>query len=118
MATKRDAIRIHLTQLRERPDLEAATIGQHRAGPFAERVQAPEPIYALGAGAQHKMVRIAEDDIGAGLLHLIGVERFTRASRANGHEGRRADVASRRRERSCPRRAFCGIDCELKTGHG
>ena len=54
-----------LAQLRQGHDLEAAGIGQDRVWPAGKLVQAAQPRDALGAGPQHKMVGVAQNDIGA-----------------------------------------------------
>ena len=48
---------------------------------------------ALGARPQHQMIGVAEDDVGAGVAHLLRVERLDRRDGADRHEGRRADDA-------------------------
>ena len=49
----------------ERHHLEAAGIGEDRMRPVHEVVQAAEPRDALGAGPQHQVIGVAEDDVGA-----------------------------------------------------
>ena len=39
--------------------------------PAGELVQAAEPRDALGAGPQHQVIGVAEDDVGAELAHLV-----------------------------------------------
>jgi hypothetical protein len=61
-----DAILGDLAQLLQRHDLEAAGIGEDRSRPVHEPVQAAQPRDPLGAGAQHQVIGVAEDDLGAG----------------------------------------------------
>ena len=118
MALEGDAIGIHLAQLRKAPDLKAAAIGQHRAVPMRELVQAAEALHPLRAGAQHQVIGIAEDDIRPRLLHLIHIERLDGARRAHRHEGWRADIAARRLQHTRPGLALTGFDLKRKCRHG
>ena len=88
----------HLAQLRQRHHLEAAGIGQHRAAPAGEALQAAERGDALGARPQHQMIGVAEHDIGAGVAHLAPMHALHRAGGADRHEGRRSHHAMRRRQ--------------------
>ena len=105
MRLERDAVRVELTQLRQRHDLEAAGIGQDRTRPVHEAMQPAKRGDAFGAGAQHQVVGVAEHDLGAGRAHRIGGHRLHRAGRADRHEGRRRDVAVRGRDRTPVRAA-------------
>ena len=66
MRAEGDAVFGQLAQLGQRHDLKAAAIGQDRAGPAHEFVQAAEPRHPFGAGPQHQVIGVAEDDVGAG----------------------------------------------------
>jgi hypothetical protein len=94
-----------LAQLRQRHHLEAAGIGEHRAVPAGEGLQAAKCGDALGSGPQHQVIGIAEHDVGAGIAHLAPVHALHRAGRADRHEGRRPHQAMRRGEASAARRA-------------
>ena len=96
------ALLAHLADLGQRHDLEAAAVGEDRPVPAHEGVQAAEAGDALGAGAQHQVIGVAEHDVGAGRLHLVEVERLDGGRGADRHERRRADD---RRAASRPRRA-------------
>ena len=104
-----------LRSLRERHDLEAAGIGEDRIGPVHELVQPAERRDALGARAQHQMIDIAEHDVGAQRLHLLGVHRLDRRRRADRHEGGRADRPARHRDHAQPRGAVRFLDGEGKV---
>ena len=52
---------------------ESVRIGR---GQLAELVQAAEPRDALGAGPQHQVIGVAEDDVGAGRAHLVRIHRL------------------------------------------
>ncbi len=66
---ERDAVRVELSQFGQRHDLEAAGVGQDRAGPVHEAMQPAEARNAFGAGPQHQVVGVAEYDVGAGGAH-------------------------------------------------
>ena len=67
VALEGDRLLRHLGDLGQRHDLEAAGVGEDRPLPAHEAVQAAEPRHPLGAGPQHQVVGVAEDDVGAGL---------------------------------------------------
>ena len=92
-------------------------VGEDRPVPAHEGVQAAEAGDALGAGAQHQVIGVGEDDVGAGRLHLVEVERLDGGGGADRHEGRRADEPVRRR--TSPRRAApsCASSSKPKRRH-
>ena len=94
-----------LAQARQRHHLEAAGIGEDRARPVHEGVQAAQRGDALGAGAQHQMVGIAEHDLGAGVAHHFRCQPLHRRLRADRHEGRRLHAAVRRDDLAAARGA-------------
>ena len=82
-------------------------------------VQAAELRHLFGAGPQHQVIGIAEDDVGARALHLIEIEALDGADRADRHEGRRADGAMQRVHRAEPRGAIGGVQVkENSVSHG
>jgi hypothetical protein len=89
----------------EREDLEAAGVGQDRAVPAHEGVQPAELGDRLRAGTEVQVVGVAEQDLGAEVAQLAGVDALDRGLGADGHEGRRAQLTVRRREHSRPGRA-------------
>ncbi len=54
----------------EGEDLVAARVGEHQAMPVAEAVDAAEALDAIGAGPQHQVVRVAQDDADAEVLEV------------------------------------------------
>jgi hypothetical protein len=94
-----------LAQLRERHDLEAAGVGQHRAVPAGKGLQAAERRDTLGAGPQHQVVGIAEHDVGAGFAHVAPVQALHGSGRSNRHERGRPHHPVRRRQATGPRGA-------------
>ena len=59
-------------------------------GPSHERMQPAERGDAFGAGAEHQVIGIGEQDIGAGRAHVVVVHALDRRLRADRHESRRA----------------------------
>ena len=86
--------------------MKTAAVGQDRAIPFDEIVQASKLRHLFGTGAEHEMIGVSEDDVSAGVLHLIEIEALHRADRAHGHEGWCADITSARVDRAKPRRTI------------
>ena len=95
-----DAAFVDLTQRSQRHHLKAAGIGQDRISPPGEAMQATERGDALGAGAQHQMIGVAEHDVGAGVAQLVPVHPLHGALRSDRHECRRAYDPVRRRQLS------------------
>ena len=95
VAAERHAVLVDDPQIAERHDLVSARVGQDRPVPGHEAVQPAKPLDALVAGAQVQVVRVGEDDRGAGRRDLVGIERLDRRVRADRHELRRLDDAVR-----------------------
>ena len=102
VAAERHAVLVDDPQVAERHDLEPARVGEDRPVPGHEPVQPAEPLDALVAGAQVQVVRVGEDDRGAGRGDLVGVERLDRGVRADRHELGRLDDAVRQLESPDP----------------
>ncbi len=86
--------------------------------PADQLVQAAKARDALRRRAQHQMVGIAEDDVGAGLADLVEIHRLDRADGADRHEGRRADRAARHGDFAEARAGVGLLESELKVfGH-
>ncbi len=84
-------------ELAERHDLISAGVGQDRPLPAHEAVQAAKPRDPLGAGPQHEVISVAENDVRARRFDIVEEHGLDRGRGANGHESRRADGAARRR---------------------
>ncbi len=117
VAAKLHAFLGQLAQLGKAHHLIAAAVGQDRARPVHELVQAAEPRDALGAGAQHEVIGIAEDDVGAGRAHGFRFHRLDRRRGADRHEGGRADLAAAHGDPAGPRQPVGRIDSEGKARH-
>ncbi|GAV35157.1 hypothetical protein ROTAS13_02829 [Roseomonas sp. TAS13] len=114
MRMEGDAVGIHLPQLAQRHDLEAAGIRQDRAGPVHHAVQPAQAADALRAGAQHQVIGVAQDHAGAGGAHRVGGHRLHRAGGAHGHEDRRRHLAMRGVQRAGTGAAIRGLEREGK----
>ena len=105
-----DAALVDAAELGQRHDLIAAGVGEDGLLPMHEFVQAAELGDALGAGPEHQMIGIGEDDIGAARRHVLGEHGLDRRPGANRHEGRGADDAAGRGDQPGPRRAVPRLD--------
>ena len=81
---------------RQREDLVAARVGQHVPAPVREAVQPPERGHQVRSRAQHEVVGVAEDDLGAQVLQVGRRQRAHRSPGADRHEARRREAAPRR----------------------
>jgi hypothetical protein len=86
MRLEGDAVRVELPQGGERHDLEAAAVGEDRAGPIHHAVQPAEPRDALGAGAEHQVIGVAEDQPRTGRADGVRRHRLDGPSGADRHE--------------------------------
>ncbi len=80
-------------QFRQRPDLEAAGVGEHRLLPGGESMESAELADQLMAGPEPEVVGVSEDDLGAEFLDFRRMQGFDRALGADRHEDRRFDRA-------------------------
>ena len=117
MAFEGDGFFGHLGNARQGHDLKAARIGQDRPVPAHEAVQAAQAVNALGRGAQHQVIGVAQDDAGAGGLDLIDGESLDRGGGADRHEGGGLDFAPRQTHHAAPGLALSGLHLKLKSAH-
>ena len=96
---------VELAELRQGHDLEAAGIGQDRPRPVHEAMQAAEFGDALGAGAQHEMISIGQNDVGTEGVDLARMHSFDGRGCSHGHERRGADQAAFERDHTASRGA-------------
>ncbi len=73
--------------------------------PADQLMQAAKAGDALGRRAQHQVIGIAENDVGAGLAHLVEIHRLNSADSADRHEGLGVRISPRGIE-IWPRRAL------------
>ena len=98
VAAKLGAVLADRARVRQREDLEAARVGEDRARPAHEAMQAADPLEQLRPRPQQQVIRVREDDRRAEPLELAERLRAHRAARADRHEDRRLDRAVQRRE--------------------
>ena len=84
--------------LGEAEHLKAAAVGEHRAIPADESMQAAPPRDQLVAGPEEQVIGVAEDDLGAAVGDVAVQGGLDRSLRADGHERRRLHDAVRRLE--------------------
>ena len=77
-------------------------------------VQAAVIADQLAAGAHQQVKRVAEDHVGAGLAQFFRRDRLDRAVGADGHEGRRFDLAPRQADAAAAGRPVGGQEVELQ----
>ncbi len=88
------ALLVDLAQRAEAEHLETARVGQDRAVPVHEFMQAAMPADDVGARPQHEVEGVAEDDLRTGAAHLLRRHRLDRAVGADRHERRRLHAAA------------------------
>ena len=96
----------------ERPDLEAAAVGEDRARPAFEAVQAAEAGEHVEPGAQPQVEGVAEEDLRAHRLEGIRPHAFDAAVGADRHEDRRLDAAVAEQHAAAARQSFGGENVE------
>jgi hypothetical protein len=97
-------------------DLKTARVGEDRAIPAHERVEAAHLRDQVIARAQVEVVGVREDHLGARLAELARVEGLHRRLGTDRHEGRRRDGAVRGRENAGAGGAGVGVEREAE-GH-
>src|SRR5436190_1276639 len=95
MRPELDAVRFDFADVREAEDLKAAAVGKDRQLPIDELMQPAGFADDIHPGANEQMIRIAENDLRAGLEQLAGIQRFDAALGADRHEYRRVHDAAR-----------------------
>ncbi len=117
MRREADALFSHFRVRRQAEHLESAAIRQDRPVPPHELVQAASFLDDPDAGPQHQVIRVREDDLGAGLSHLPRVKGLHRRLRANRHEHRGLDLATGRADPPAARHRnrVLGEKAEFKT---
>ena len=105
VTAERDPVVVHDPQVPERHDLEAARVGEDRTLPVHEPMEAAEPRDPLMAGSQVEVVGVRQDDRGACVAQVVGVERLDGCVGPHRHELRRVAPS---RGRGAVRRAAPG----------
>ena len=108
----------HLARVGQREDLVSAGVGEHRAGPAHEPVDAAHPPKHLRPRAQQEVVGVGEKDLRPGRGERLRRLRLHRGLRPHRHEDGRLDLAVKRAERRGPRPRAAGlrVDAEIEPG--
>jgi len=113
MRTERDAFFAHFSKLVEAEDLESAGVGQNRAVPRHEAVQAAESADLLYARPQIKVISIAQENLNTEFFEDVLRHGFHGSLCSNGHKDRGFDFPMRRGESAATGRAVPGFNLEL-----
>ena len=118
VGAKLHALLVHAIELGEAHHLEAAAVGEERAVPAHEPVEAAHVADGRGPGPKHEVVGVAEQDVAARGGEVVGGERFHRARRAHRQERGRQHLSVARDEPAGAGagRRVLGIELE-REGH-
>ncbi len=116
MRAKGDAFLGDFAQIVQAEHLEAAGIGEDRARPCHETVQASELADGLDSRTQIEVISVAEKNLNPEFLENILRHGFDGSYRAHGHEHGGLDGAVRRAEAADSGLLAGGLDVEL-DGH-
>ncbi len=106
-----DAVVGDPAQSRQTEHLEAAAVGEDRAVPVHEPVEAPGAADELGTGTQHQVKGVGEHDLRARVAHLFGRERAHGSVGTDRHERGRLHASVGRVEPAGARaRAAVGVE--------
>ncbi len=114
MAAEFDALLRKLAEVGQAHHLVPSAIGQDRPLPVHECMQSAQLRNPFGTGPQHQVIGVAENDVGTGLAHGLGLHRLDRRSRTHRHEGRRADIAALHPDSPGASHTITGMDVEGK----
>ena len=107
-----------LAAVGQREHLETAGVGQNRAIPAREAVQAAVVGDHVQARAQVQMEGIAEDDLRTQRADLLRQDALHRAIGAHRHEGRGFHGPAREGQAAAAGATVGGLELELESGHG
>jgi len=93
-----DLVVVDPAQVGQREDLKAPAVGKEGPVPAHHEVQPAEVGYHVGAGAEHQVIRIAQDHLRPSRANMVGRDALDRPRRADRHEHRRLNLAMRRRK--------------------
>ncbi len=109
------ALFAQLSHRREREHLESTGIRQYRSVPVHEFMKAAMLADYFGAGPQHQVERVAENNLGPAGSHLFGCNALHRAVGSHRHERGCLHRAATEFERATARRARSMDDRELHS---
>src|SRR5260221_19554 len=111
------AILVHRPQRGEGENLKASRVGENRAVPLHERVEAAKVPDQLVARAEMQVIRIRENHLRVHRTQVVGIQRLDGGERADGHECRRLHDAMRRGKPRGPGRTNRALERECEA-HG
>ena len=94
MRAELDAVGGDLADFGQAENLEAAAVGQNRAGPIHKLMQAAGGAENIQAGTNGEMVGVAQQNLRAHLAQFARVQRLDAGLGADRHEDRRLDHAA------------------------
>ena len=112
------AVRVELAHQRQAEDLEAARIGEHRAGPAHEGVHAAEIAHQVGAGPQIEVKGVGQHQRGAELAQIARGERLDGGLGAHRREHRGEQCSVRCLEASGARGGLRVVGGRVELEHG
>ncbi len=98
----------HVDHCGQAEELKTAAVGEDRAVPTHEGMQAAEPLNELFARAQREMVGICQHHLSARDADLVDGQSFDRCDSADGHEGGKLDRAM-----GCVKRASARVRARI-----
>ena len=112
----------HLPRVRQRENLKASRVRQHRAIPAHEVMDAADAAEDFRSRSQQQVIGIGQQDLRASLFERLRELPFDRRLGADRHEERREDVAVRGPKGSGPGAGVGGVrlDVEIQASviHG
>lgn len=106
------AVVVNFAGLRERENLKATRVGEHGTMPLHELVQTAHVAHELVAGAQVKMIGVAQHERGVDIFEMFGREGLDRRLCANRREDWRDEISVRCGENPCADAVVFGGDLE------
>ena len=88
MRAETNVVVVHPPEGAHAEGLEAAAVGQDGPGPAHKAVQSAQPVDRGHAGAQVKVVGVAQDNLRAQAHHLVGGQRLDRGLGSHRHKHR------------------------------
>ena len=91
---KRHALFVDLPHLAQAEYLKATRVGEYGSVPTDEVVEVTMNINRLGAGAQHQVKSIAEENVGSRSTYLLGGQPLNRAVGPDRHKRRGGNLTA------------------------
>jgi hypothetical protein len=120
VAPELGAVLTHVAAVWQGEDLEAARIGEHRAWPVHEGLDAAELFELCRPGTQQQVIGVGQQHLRAALQEVIATLATHRGMRAHRHERGRQDFVVRSTKPGCAGAGSgrSGFKLEMQAGHG